>query len=516
MQDFDFIVVGAGTAGCVVARRLIDGTDARVLLVEAGPGYRGVLHDPPLPGMRVGRRFSWGQKSTPQPGLMDRRIEWPMGKVVGGSSSVNAMIVHLGHPSNYDRWEAMGNPGWSSASLAPYFERAFGIRPGEEYRDTTRGMIGLSPARHRSAFSEAFLAGCEQDGMLRRSPLLEHAKDTCGYYPVLQRDGERFESARGYLLPILREPRLRTRTAVHVRRVLLSGRRAIGIETLEHGVPKTYRASAGVVVCAGAFQTPRILQCSGLGPAEVLRSAGIEPVLDLPAIGANFHDHVRVEMAFTSTRSSPGAVRRWLPEALRYLLRREGVMASNCCESGAFFCSHPDVPVPDIQLVTHFQTVGPKNLVAVEVCLVSAHGRGRVDVSPRDPYGAPLANPNFLVDPRDLRAMLAGIRRVRGIVARAPLREFSLLGEARPGHAIRDDDALSDAVRRSATTAYHPGGSCAMGPDAALDGDLRVRGIDSLWVADASAMPVVPFGNTTCPVVVLAEKASDSIRAATR
>ncbi len=514
MNEADYIVVGAGAAGCVVARRLIDRTPARVLLVEAGPGYRGVIHNPPLPGLRLGRRFSWAQQSIPQVRLQNRRIEWPMGKVVGGSSTINAMIAYLGHPSNYDSWEAQGNPGWSADALAPYFERAFGLRPGVALSKANAGMISLSAARHRSPFSEAFLEACEQDGMVRESSLRGTDGDRCGYYPVLQRNGERFESARGYLQPAIPESRLALRTSVPVLRVLFAGDRAVGIETLENGVRQQTYASAGVILCAGAFQTPRILQCSGLGPAGVLESAGIAPRIDLPAIGANLQDHVRVEMVFRTSRLSPGSKRRWLPEALRYLGQRQGVMTSNCCETGAFLCSGPEVQVPDLQLITHFQTFGLKRHVAVEVCLVAPHSRGRVDLCPEDPFGKPRVDPNYFDDPRDLEALRAGIERVRSIADRPSLRGFPLFEEVRPGRQGRGTEALSAAISRLALTAYHPGGSCAMGPQGALDSNLRVRGTRTLWVADASAMPTVPFGNSTCPVIVLAEKASDLILAA--
>lgn len=516
MTEFDFIIVGAGAAGCVVARRLIDRTRARVLLVEAGPGYRGLIHNPPLPGLRLGRRYSWAQTSTPQTRLQNRRIEWPMGKVVGGSSTINAMIAYLGHPSTYDAWEAQGNPGWSADSLAPYFERAFGFRPGDPISSAHAGMISLSAPRHRSAFSEAFVEACEQDGMVRESPLSGNNGERCGYYAVLQRNGERFESARGYLDPIRHESRLTIRTGVSVRGVLFAGDRAVGIETVAGRRWQKIHADAGVILCAGAFQTPRILQCSGLGPARVLESAGIVPVLDLPAIGANLQDHVRVEMVFRTDQLSPGRRRRWIPEALRYLGGRQGVMTSNCCETGAFVGSEPAIQVPDLQLTTHFQTFGPRGHVGIDVGLVGPHSRGRVSLNPQDPFGNPRVDPGYFADPGDLRAMRAGFERVRSIVNRPSLRAFSLIAETRPGPSARDTSELNDAIARLAQTAYHPGGSCAMGPQGALDSQLQVRGTRALWVADASAMPSIPCGNTTCPTIVLAEKASDLIVAATR
>ncbi|MBU3666507.1 MAG: hypothetical protein FGM15_11620 [Chthoniobacterales bacterium] len=510
-MEFDFIIVGAGTAGCVVARRLIEKTDARVLLVEAGPGYPAPLLDPPLPGMKFGRGYSWGQKSIPQPRLGGRTIEWPMGKVVGGTSSVNAMMGYLGNPANFDEWEASGNPGWSSHDLAPYFHRVFGTHPGESFQWQDGEILSLSEQRFRSPFSEAFLEACIQDGMRKETPLVGREDRRCGYFPVLQRNGARFESASGYLAPVKSHPRLSLETCMQVRRVLLEKNRAVGIEVEHARRSESYRATRGVVVCAGVFQTPRILQCSGIGPAKILQAAGILTVVDLPSVGENFQDHVRVGLLHRSGRVSPGSKRYWIPGMLRYLVRRDGVMSSNCCESGAFFCSRPGLRVPDIELITHFQTFGPKGEVDIEVCLVSPKSRGRVFIDPLNPFGMPLVDANFLADEDDVAALEAGIQHARSICARPTLRDFPLLKETSPGATARDGKALRKAIFQHATTAYHPCGSCAMRASGALGSDLRVLGTDSLWVADASAMPFAPTGNIVCSVIVLAEKASDLI-----
>lgn len=512
MQAFDFIIVGAGTAGCVVARRLVEGSGASVLLVEAGPRYPAPLLDPPLPGMKLGRRFSWRQASLPQPRLGGRIIQWPMGKVVGGTSSVNAMMGFRGHPANFDAWENAGNPGWSSASLAPYFERAFGS-PLEAPCPDRGGMLSLSNQRFRGAFSEAFLAACEQDGMAREAPLLGLVDGCCGYFPVLQRNGVRFEAAKGYFQPVKNHRLLTLKTGTHVRRVNVEKERAVGIEAVQHGKTEAFRAESGVVLCSGVFETPRLLQCSGIGPGEVLRAAGIPVQLDLPGVGANFHDHVRVGMLYQTGRVSPGSKRHWIPGFLRYLLRRDGVMASNCCESGAFFCSETAGTVPDIELITHFQTFGPKGEVDIEACLVSPKSRGRVFVNPEDPWGAPLVDANFLADEGDVAALQSAIRRVQSIAGRPPLRDFPLLEATSAAAKARDHTSRRAAVFREADTAYHPCGSCAMGPIGmgALGPDLRVHGTERLWVADASAMPSTPTGNIACSVIVLAEKASDLI-----
>lgn len=517
LNNFDFIIVGAGTAGCVVARRLIESTECSVLLLEAGPRYPTWLLDPPLPGMKFGRFFSWGQKSIPLARLGGRRIEWPMGKVVGGSSSINAMMGFMGHPANFDAWEAAGNPGWSSKNLAPIFSRVFGNSLDTPLDWTRGGMLSLSQPRFRSSHSEAFLRACAEDGLVVETPLTGRAAGRCGYFPVLQRNGARFESAKGYLDPVASHPRLKLATNLQVRRILFEKQRAVGIEVELGGRMETYRASSGVVVCAGAFQSPRILQSSGIGPEKILQAAGIRTRLDLPAVGENFQDHLRLGLRHLSGRVSPGGKRHMISEMLRYFLRRDGVMASNCCEAGAFFCSRPEVAVPDLQLVTHFQTTGPKQQVATDICLLATKSRGRVFLDPRKPFGAPLVDANFLAEEEDVAALLAGLQRARSIASRAALRDFPLLSETGPEPLARDDESLRAAIFREVTTAYHPTGTCSMGPvgTSALSSDLRVHGTDCLWVADASAMPTSPSGNITCQVVVLAEKAAELIVAHT-
>ena len=513
MKGFDFIIVGAGTAGCVVARRLIESTECSVLLLEAGPRYPAWLLDPPLPGMKFGRLFSWGQKSIPQARLGGRRIEWPMGRVVGGSSSINAMMGFMGHPANFDAWAAAGNPGWSSKNLAPIFSRVFGNSLDAPLDWTRGGMLSLSQPRFRSPHSEAFLQACAEDGLVLETPLTGRAAGRCGYFPVLQRDGARFESAKGYLDPVASHPRLKLATNLRVRRILFEKQRAVGIEVELGGRMQTYRASSGVVVCAGAFQSPRILQSSGIGPEKILQSAGIRTLLDLPAVGKNFEDHLRLGLRHLSGRISPGGKRHMIPEMLRYFLRRDGVMASNCCEAGAFFCSRPEMAVPDLQLVTHFQTFGTKQQVATDICLLATKSRGRVFLDPLNPFGAPLVDASFLAEEEDVSALVTGLQRARSIASRAALRDFPLLSETGPEPLGRDDESLRAAIFREVTTAYHPTGSCSMGPvgTSALGPDLRVHGTDCLWVADASAMPASPSGNITCRVVALAQNAAELI-----
>lgn len=510
---FDYIIVGAGTAGCVVARRLLERTEATVLLVEAGPPYAALFLDPPLPGMKVGRRYSWRQRSTPQQRLGNRVIEWPMGKVVGGSSSVNAMMGFRGQPADFDAWEDAGNHGWSSHALAPYFQRVFASQPGTPLSGREHGVLSLSSPRFHSSFSEAFLAACEQDGMMREHPLSGRADGCCGYFPVLQRNGVRFESANAYLQPVKRHRNLTLQTGMHVRRVLLKKNRAVGIEVTWRRQPAEFRATEGVILCGGSFQTPRLLQCSGIGPSEVLKAAQIPLHLELGSVGANFQDHVRVNVIYRTNRISPGSLRHWVPGFFRYLVSRDGVMASNCCESGAFLCSQPLLDFPDIELVTHFQTFGSGGEVDIEVSLVNPMSRGRVFLNAHDPFGPPMVDAGFLTEETDVNALQFAIRRVQSIASRPALRDFSLIKASSPAAKACDGDALRKAIFETSTTAYHPGGSCSMGRvgEGALRADLKVHGMENLWVADASAMPRVPSGNIASAVIVLAEKASDLI-----
>lgn len=494
IERADYVVAGAGTAGCVLARRLAERTGARVLLLEAGPPYPRLL-DMPLPSVRLGRLFfSWPFRTVPQPHLAGRRIGFPMGRVVGGSSSVNAMIAITGLERDVDRWAAAGNPGWSAAALAEPMARVFG----------EHGALRPAAVRHRAAFSQAFLAACEDAGLIRDEPLTSPVPDRCGYFGLFQRNGARFAAAAhladadGHARPILR-------TGAHVRRVVIDGKRAVGVEYVRSGRRVLARADHGVVLCLGTFETPRVLLCSGIGPAGSLSSLGIALHRELPGVGRNLIDHVRVPVLFRTAVRSPARMRHWPAGVIRHLLHRNGLMTSNCCEAGAFL-GEEEPGVPAIQVITHFQSVHDSGAVDLEVTLLRPRSRGCVRLRPDDPYGPPVIDPNYLGSPDDVATLIKGVERVRDLAARPALAAFPLGDEVAPGRR-----ALGSHIVGHATTAFHPVGTCRMGRDvgSVVDAGLRVHGIDGLRIADASVMPDIPAGNTAAAVLLIAERAAD-------
>lgn len=503
-DEYDFIIAGGGTAGCIIARRLIQRTDARVLLLEAGPSYPPFLLDVPLLSTRLGYLlFSWRHQTTPQPGLGGRSVILPMGKVVGGSSSIHAMISVVGFDRDLDAWAAAaGTTGWSADELAAYIERAF---------DGPEASLGLQAPRYHSAFSEAFLEACEQNGLRRQEPLSSSVAGTCGYFPMLQKDGKRYSVTRGYIDDLAKHSRLTIRTGAHVRRVLIEDGRAVGVEFTWRRRRRISRSRREVIVSLGAFGTPQILMCSGVGAADHLQACGIPVHCDLPGVGRGLSDHLRAPVLYRSGRTSPASLRR-LPAAIaRFLLHADGLMTSNCCESGAFLSSQGGAV--DLQLITHFQSVHDARAVDLECSLVRSHSRGTVELNQADPFGPTRIDPQYLSDERDTETMIDGILQIRDIAAEPALRKFPLYEETLPGTAIRSRAELGHYLRQHATTAYHPAGTCRMGTDehAVVDHELRTRGIEGLRIADASIMPTLPAGNTCCPVIMIAEKAADLI-----
>ena len=510
-QEWDYVVAGGGTAGCVLAARLTERPGQTVLLLEAGPEYPSILRIP-LVGMQQSATYSWKYFTAQQPELGQRRLSFPFGKVIGGSSSTNAMMYYRGTRASFDSWKQLGNDGWSFDDVLPYFRKSEHFEHGPSEYHGGEGPVHVSEPRHKAPFSEAFIEACLEQGWPRNLDFNGPDETGAGYFSVMQRRGRRSGSADAYLKDARGRPGLTVKTGVFVRRVILDGGRALGIEFSNgKGEVETAQAASEVILSAGALNTPHLLLLSGIGPPEQLRSIGIEPRIHLAGVGENLRDHVRIPVLYETSRRSPGHMRHWVPAALDYLVRRRGVMASNCCESGAVLRSRPESPMPDLQFVTHFQTSLYPGAVDLQLCLLRSASRGRVMAVSADPNVPPAINPNYFSERPDIELAIRGVRLARQIAASPALRRFPLGPEILPGPELLTDGQIENYCRSVAETCYHPVGTCRMGKDsmAVVDAKLRVHGTERLRIVDASVMPDIPNGNTCAAVLMIAERAAD-------
>jgi choline dehydrogenase len=514
-REWDFVIVGGGTAGCVLAARLTEQPEIRVLLLEAGTEYPTILAAP-LIGLRLLAKYSWRYFTTPQSGAANRRISYPCGKVLGGSSSVNGMMFYRGARASFDRWEQLGNPGWSFARLLPYFRKSETWEGGASERHGGDGPVHVSRPRHEAPFSRAFVEACIERGM----PYLEDfngvQEEGTGFYPVMQNRGRRAGTAAAYLAPARTRPNLEVKTGTLVHRLTMEGSRVRGVEFQgPDGITQTAVADREVVLAAGALNSPKILMLSGIGPADYLRTINVQSRHHLPGVGENLLDHLRIPVIYESDRRSPGAKIYWISAAIQYALGQTGVLASNCCESGAVVRSDPSASMPDLQFVTHFQTSLHPGAVDLQFCLSRCSAPGSVRAVSPDPSIPPAIDPNYLAADADARVAVRGVRLARELANSKALRRFPLGKEILPGPDVITNRQIEAYCRRTAETAYHPVGTCRMGRDsmAVVDSELRIHGLDGLRVVDASVMPDIPTGNTCATVLMIAEKAADLIRA---
>ena len=530
MGEFDYVIVGGGSAGCVLAARLSENPFVRVCLLEAGSVDKSVLiHCPagfPLLARTGGA--NWAFETVPQAGLNGRRGYQPRGKVLGGSSSINAMIYVRGQPDDYDGWAAEGNIGWGWEDVLPYFKRAEHNERGGDDLHGSGGPLNVMdlPSPHR--FGPVFVAAAVQAGLPANRDFNGASQEGAGLYQVMQKSGERCSAARAYLKPTLDRPNLVVVTGAHTLRVVLEGRRAIAVEALIDGERQTIRARREVVVSAGALQSPQILMLSGIGPGEHLRRHGIAVRVDLPGVGRHLHDHIDVVAVLDAPHlkdlfglSLAGAF-AMLKAALEWRRHRRGPLTTNFGEGGAFLRSRPDEPRPDLQL--HFVVAklldhGRKTVFghgySCHVCLLRPKSRGSVELSSADPFAAPRIDPAFLAERDDVDRLVRGFKAMRHILEQPALaghRARELAASA----TARSDEEIERFVRGHADTIYHPVGTCRMGKGLldVVDDELRVRGTDGLRVVDASIMPSIVSGNTNEPTIMIAEKATDMIKAA--
>lgn len=525
---FDYIVIGGGSAGSVLAGRLTQDPGVRVCLLEAGPADRSVLiHCPAgLAVMAKYELFGWGLHTVPQPGLGGRRGYQPRGKVLGGSSSVNAMVYIRGQHADYDHWAAQGNPGWAWEDVKPYFLRAEDNERGADAWHGQGGPLHVMDLRSPNRFSQVFTEAGVQAGHAHNPDFNGATQEGVGLYQVTHQNGERHSAAKGYLTPHRARPNLQVITEAQATRILFEGRRAVGVEYRQGGRLHEVRAQREVLLSAGALLSPQLLMLSGVGPADELQRHGIGVLHDLPGVGQHLHDHPDVVQVMDAPRLTDlfGLSLRGALNTLRgireWRAQRSGMLTTNFAEAGGFIKSRPEESAPDLQLhfvigklVDHGRKTVLGHGYSCHVCLLQPHSRGSVRLAGRDPMQAPLVDPNFFGHPDDMARMVRGVQRMREILAQPALAQYGAR-ELPASAQARTEAQIEQFIRQYADTIYHPVGSCRMGPGPldVVDAELRVHGVQGLRVVDASIMPRIVSGNTNAPTVMIAEKAVDLLR----
>jgi choline dehydrogenase len=524
MEAFDFIIVGAGSAGCVLANRLTADGRHRVLLLEAGGEDRDLwIHTP----LGYGRHFTnpnvnWLYQTEPEAECHGRKIIAPRGKVLGGSSSINGLLYVRGQAEDFDRWRQLGNAGWSFSDVLPYFRKAEDQQRGADAFHDIGGPLSVSDMEPLP-ICDAFIAAAEQCGYARNPDFNGATQEGFGYYQLTTRNGRRCSAAVAYLKPARRRANLKVVPQALATRVLFDGRRAVGIEYLQGGA--THAARGGEIILAGgAFNTPQLMQLSGLGPAALLQAHGIAPIADIPGVGADLQDHFHARMVYRCTQ--PVSVndliasrRRGLLAGLRYALTRRGPLAMGAAYAGGFFRTGEAAATPDVQchiMLFSGETIAPPlhpfSGISCPLIVLRPESRGHVRIKSPDPRAAPAIQPRYLSAPKDRDTMVKGLRALRRILAAPALAPF-IAAEHDPGPACASDEDLLDFARRKGSTVYHPTSTCRMGddPTAVVDTRLCVRGLERLRIVDASIMPALVSGNTNAAVIMIAEKGADMI-----
>jgi choline dehydrogenase len=514
---YDYVIVGAGSAGCVLANRLSEDPDVQVLVLEAGPpDAADFIHIPAAFSALYRTENDWDLGTAYEPGLDDRRIYLPRGKVLGGSSSINAMIYIRGNRSDYDEWSELG---WGWSDLEPYFLRAEDNTRGASEHHGVGGPLRVSDSLARTGLSQAFLDAAAALGLPANEDFNGPSQDGFGWYQLTTRDGRRGSTAVSYLHPVLDRPNLTVETYLHAHRVVFKGDRAIAVVGSRLGEWHEFRAEREVIVCAGAYLSPQILTLSGLGRPAELALLQVPVVAELPGVGLGLQDHPAMGASWAC--EEPVSLKDALsPENLDLWMREGGgPLSSNTAECGGFERTREGLTAPDVQfhMVSGiFEQEGlvpaPAHGFTLSACVLAPRSRGQVAVVSPDPTAKPLIVHNYLAEPEDLRSAVEGVRRVMELARTEPLARYA--GQLLHGPESDGEEDVIAHIRRRAQTIYHPTSTCRMGVDdlAVVDPQLRVRGVEGLRVVDASIFPSVPRGNTNAPTIAVAEKAADLIR----
>jgi choline dehydrogenase len=525
-DSFDYIVVGAGSAGCVLANRLTASGRDRVLLLEAGGHDRHLwIHIPLGYGkLFADARVNWLYKTEPEPELNNRQVIQPRGKVLGGSSSINGLLYLRGQPEDYDHWRQLGNAGWSFDDVLPYFRRSEDQERGADALHGVGGPLSVSNVCEPHPLCDAFIESAQQAGFPRNDDFNGPTQEGAGYFQLTAKNGRRWSTVMGYLRQARGRKNLRIETNALASRILFSGKRAVGVEYRQGETTRVAHATCEVILAGGAFNSPQLLQLSGLGPATLLRQHGIDVLADLPGVGADLQDHLQVRIQYRCSEpiTMNDVINSWRHSTLaglRYLMFRKGLLAIGAGYAGGFFRTSPQAATPDVQV--HFiifsgETSGaalhPFPGFIASVCQLRPESRGFVHIKSADPRQAPAIQPRYLSSPFDRDVTVAGLKLLRRIMTQPAMRRY-IAEERVPGPNVTSDADLLAFARSGATTVFHPTSTCRMGQDdtAVVDDRLRVRGFEGLRVVDASIMPTVVSGNTNAAVVMIAEKGADMI-----
>ncbi len=524
--EADYVVVGAGSAGCVLANRLSADGRTRVVLLEAGgPDRNPWIHVP----IGYGKLFkhpgvNWMYATEPEPELGGRSVYQPRGKVLGGSSSINGLVYVRGQREDFDGWRQAGNAGWGYDDVLPYFRKAEDQARGADAFHGTGGPLAVSDATGPDPLCDAFVAAAAEDGIPPNADFNGATQEGAGYFQTTSRRGLRWSTARAYLRPARARPNLRVITGALATRIVLDGRRAVGVAFREGGRETWVRAGREVVLAGGAFNSPQLLQLSGIGPSALLREHGLAVAHDLPGVGEALQDHLQARIVMRTRRpitvnDTLGTLAGRVGAGLRWALRRTGPLTVSAGYAGAFFRTDPRLASPDIQV--HFITFStdrmgealhPFSAFTASICPLRPESRGSVRIRSADPAAPPAIRVNYLATETDRHVAVTGLTRLRSILAR-PAMAAETSAEYLPGPGVASDDEVLAYIRETASTIYHPSCTCRMGPDpgAVVDARLRVRGIAGLRVADGSVMPAVVSGNTNAAIVMIGEKAADMI-----